>query len=347
VTPLDWDPVAVGRLVAVAGLVVHVCWVRPWNARRRLRASIDILEADAHADVAEGYLSSRSAGYVELRSRLVRLRERPSRAVHLLSVAWGGGGEPAGPSFTVGECPPDDRPRLEAYVRVLDDAAREYASVAHPVAWWQLRSGRPVRRLDLGRTRRPVPVVPVSPGARRVVDVDEPSELVRLPDPAPVTVPRTGDEFGNRVPWPRAGRPAGQPAGQPLGQPLGQPVGQPVGQPLAAAVGDAVAVEESQREEEARGPGQPEPAARTVRGSEGDLGAVPGGLAAGLTGSLAVRRHRPVGAHRQGCIDRRPGRLGPEPRTGVAEEVRRVHLPGQGQDAGSGGRRPRPAADHV
>jgi hypothetical protein len=216
-TPLDWDPVAVGRLVAVAGVVVHVCWVRPWNARRRLRASIDILEADAHADVAEGYLSSRSAGYVELRSRLVRLRERPSRAVHLLSEAWGTRGEPAAGSFAVGECPPADRPRLEAYARVLDDAVREYASVAHPVAWWHLRSGRPVRRLDLGRTRRPTPVVRPSParavgvggGRTRVVDVDDPGELVRLPDPAPVRVPVTGDEFGSRVPWPRAGRPPG------------------------------------------------------------------------------------------------------------------------------------------
>jgi hypothetical protein len=168
--PADWEPARVAQLVVVVGVLVQVCWVRPWNARRRLRTAIGIIADDAQADVAEGYLSVRSAGYVELRSRLVRLRERPSRAVHLLSEAWGTRGEPSGPSFRVGDCPAEDRPRLEAYAKTLDDAVRDYVSVAHPLAWWQLRSGRRVRRLDLGRTRPPaIPgrPSPASPSRRR------------------------------------------------------------------------------------------------------------------------------------------------------------------------------------
>ena len=178
-TPGEWEPAQVGQLVVVAAVLAHACWVRPWNARRRLRAAIAVVEDDVRADVVEGFLSARSAGYVELRSRLVRLRERPARAVHLLSEAWGRRGEPAGPSFRVGDSPPADRPRLEAYARVLDDAVRDYVSVAHPPAWWQLRTGRPVRRLDLGRTRRPAAIPPIAPEAR----------TIRLPDVAPAEGP--------------------------------------------------------------------------------------------------------------------------------------------------------------
>jgi hypothetical protein len=196
--PGEWDPARVAQLVAVAGVLVHACWVRRWNARRVLRGAIRTVEADVRADVVEGYLSARSAGYVTLRSRLVRLRERPSRAVHLLTGAPGRRGEPPGSSFPVGECPAGDRPRLAAYATALDDAVRDYVSAAHPLAWWQLRRGRPVRRLDLGRTRPPAAVVrpaatTVQPAAERAVrpirplPPSRPARTIRLPEP---TVPR-------------------------------------------------------------------------------------------------------------------------------------------------------------
>ena len=194
--PGEWEPARVAQLVAVAGVLVHVCWVRRWNARRTLRAAIRIVEADVRADVVEGYLSARSAAYVALRSRLVRVRERPSRAVHLLAGACRPGAGPDRTSFPVGECAPDERPRLAAYAAVLDDAVRDYVSAAHPLAWWQLRSGRAVRRLDLGRTRPPVVAAPapapppavVRPIVRPVArDADRPGRTIRLPE---VTLPR-------------------------------------------------------------------------------------------------------------------------------------------------------------
>jgi hypothetical protein len=187
--PGEWDPARVAQLAAVAGVLVHVCWVRRWNARRTLRAAIRIVEADVRADVVEGYLSARSAAYVALRSRLVRVRERPSRAVHLLAGAWGPDAGPARTSFPVGECAAEERPRLAAYAALLDDAVRDYVSAAHPLAWWQLRSGRAVRRLDLGRTRPPVVVAPpAAPAAvvRPIRDADRPGRTIRLPE---VTVP--------------------------------------------------------------------------------------------------------------------------------------------------------------
>ena len=51
--------------------------------------------------------------------------------------------------------------------------------------------------------------------------------------------------------------------------------------------------------------------------------------------------------HREGCADQRPAGVVAEPRRRVAAEVRRLHLPAQGQDPGPRRGRPRPAADHL
>jgi hypothetical protein len=215
--PGEWEPARIAQLVAVAGVLVHVCWVRRWNARRTLRAALRVVEADVRADVVEGYVSARSAAYVTLLSRLVRVRERPSRAVHLLSGARAAEGDLARTSFPVGECPPADGPRLSAYAEVLDDAVRDYVSAAHPLAWWQLRSGRPVRRLDLGRTRQPVTPAPVrqlqhaeplQPGEQaqpgRQAQPGEQAQPVQPPATVPVSVTvvrpgRDGDRPGRTI----------------------------------------------------------------------------------------------------------------------------------------------------
>jgi hypothetical protein len=269
--PAEWEPARVAQLVAALGILAHVCWVRPWNARRTLRTAVGIVEADVHADVTEGYLSARSAGYVDLRSRLAGLRKRPSRAVHLLAEARGAGGAPARASYDVRDCPDEDRPRLAAYAAALDDAVRDYVSTAHPVAWWQLRTGRPVRRFLPDRLTHPrtAPPVPGSPsravpgvagsaaavpqprpgatkrrtlpggqrsagqragGRRPTVPVRRPATPqvpvvpsvaapaaaggpaeIRLPDPSPVDVTRTGEAVGQVVAWPRVD-PPGEPA---------------------------------------------------------------------------------------------------------------------------------------
>jgi hypothetical protein len=268
--PAEWEPARVAQFVVAFGVLVHVCWVRPWNARRALRTAVRVVEADVHADVTEGYLSGRSAGYVDLRSRIAGLRKRPSRAVHLLDEAWGrrGAPPPGRPSFTVRDCPDEDRPRLAAYLAALDDAVRDYVSTAHPIAWWQLRTGRPVRRLlparithpqtataapvaparavpatpavpeqrPAGRSRPTVPVrnratprvpaVPPAPAApaqaapaapaapavpappavpaaaAQAAQAAPPAEI-RLPDPSPVDVTRSGEDVGQVVAWPR------------------------------------------------------------------------------------------------------------------------------------------------
>ena len=51
--------------------------------------------------------------------------------------------------------------------------------------------------------------------------------------------------------------------------------------------------------------------------------------------------------HRQGRPGHQPGRLGAEPGRGVAEEVRRLHVPREGQGGRPRGRQPGPAADHL
>jgi hypothetical protein len=221
--PAEWEPARVAQLVAALGILAHVCWVRPWNARRTLRTAVGIVEADVHADVTEGYLSARSAGYVDLRSRLAGLRKRPSRAVHLLAEARGAGGAPARASYDVRDCPDEDRPRLAAYAAALDDAVRDYVSTAHPVAWWQLRTGRPVRRFLPDRLTHPrtAPPVPGSP-SRAVPGVAGPAAAVPQPRPG-ATKRRTlpgGRRTGGRIAGQRAdGQAAGQVAeGQAAGQ---------------------------------------------------------------------------------------------------------------------------------
>ncbi len=138
---------------------------------------------------------------------------------------------------------------------------------------------------------------------------------------------------------------AGSPqAGQPQPAPSASPSASPSGKASPSGTPSKKATAKPSSKSTAGGTATPKPRPGALTDDTPKAGAKADHDA--LEEAVPVRRRDPRGPRWRG-VDRRPAEVAARPRHQVDRCVLAVHLPAQGQEPGSGRRRPRPAADHL